>query len=114
LGSSGEALCGCQKISIAVIYHNVLFKFKEGTSAAQIDQVSAALEALPAHIPQIKLILMRENFSDRSKGFTHMLASIFESKADLEIYAKHPEHVKVIENLIKPILQELVVGDIEG
>lgn len=97
-----------------MIYHNVLFKFQEGASAAHIQAISEALEALPAAIPQIKLIKMRENFSNRSQGYTHMLASIFESKADLEIYAKHPAHVAIVEQQIKPIVASTIVGDIEA
>jgi hypothetical protein len=97
-----------------MIYHNVLFKFSAQATEAQVQQLSASLEALTMVIPQIKFLKMRENFSDRNRGFTHMLASGFETLDDLKAYASHPAHVRIIEQQIKPIAEEIVVGDIEA
>ena len=97
-----------------MIYHNVLFKFTAKATDEQLQQLSSALEALPMVIPGLKFLKMRENFSNRNAGYTYMLVSGFDTMEDLKTYATHPAHTRIIEQQIKPILEELAVGDIEA
>ena len=74
-----------------MIHHNVLFKFKEGTSEEVKNAVIRELEALNSEIPEIHSLQVGRNFSDRGKDFELMLISTFQTKADLEVYGKHPK-----------------------
>lgn len=96
-----------------MVYHTVLFKFKEGTTAQQIEAVADGLGALKAEIPAIDFLHFGANFSDRGQGYDYLLQSGFASRTYLEEYIKHPAHVKVVQELIRPILDDLVVGDLE-
>lgn len=96
-----------------MINHTVLFKLKPEASQAQIDGLVAALQALSDKVPTLQQIQVGHNFSDRSKGFSVMLYSTFLDKEGLAAYAVHPEHVKVVNEHVKPILEDIVVADIE-
>ncbi|WP_044206486.1 Dabb family protein [Flammeovirga sp. OC4] len=96
-----------------MINHTVLFKLKEETTATQKQELIDALQALGGKIDELKEIQVKENFSDRSKGFDVVLYSIFDSKEALEAYQVHPAHVKVVGENVKPILADILVADIE-
>ncbi|ANQ47548.1 Dabb family protein [Flammeovirga sp. MY04] len=96
-----------------MINHTVLFKFKEEATQEQIQAMVDALQALGGKIDEIKEIHVKENFSERAKGFTIMLYSLFESKEALEAYQVHPAHVAVVTDHVKPILGDIMAIDIE-
>lgn len=96
-----------------MIYHNVSFKLKKNVSEEQINTMIEKLNALPETISEINLLIVRKNFSDRSMGFGVHLVSTFETKNALNAYIKHPAHINVVDKYIKPLLDELIVSDIE-
>ena len=97
-----------------MIYHTVLFKIKESASAEAVEKMITGLNALGSKIKELKFISVNHNFSTRSKGYNVVLMSAFEDKRSLEAYQVHPEHVSAVENYVKPVIDELVVGDIEA
>jgi len=92
--------------------HVVLFKFKEGTAAEDIQKVEAAFSALPSKIPQIKGYEWGTNNSPEGldKGFTHCFFLTFESEADRAIYLPHPDH-KAFGAVLTPFLEDVLVLD---
>ncbi len=97
-----------------MIEHVVLMRFKEGTGPDVIEALATAFSALPQKIDVIQDYQFGENFAgDRSAGHTHLLYSRFASREDLQAYAGHPDHVDLLENQIKPILESSVVGDLD-
>ena len=96
-----------------MIEHVVLFKFKPDTPDATIAEISTELTQLKSHIPEIKYLTFGENFSNRSKGFNYGLVSRFDNRNDLDTYQKHTEHVRVVNNNIKPVLDDIVAVDYE-
>lgn len=81
-----------------MIYHNVMWKFKdaEGKTAAQnVDIVKAGLEALPQKISEIKSLSFIKNEVVCDRNFDAMLVVVTENEADLNAYKVHPEHKKV-------------------
>jgi hypothetical protein len=81
-----------------MIRHIVLFKFKaqetEALKAEKLEGFKKGLEALPAIIPQVKLLKVGLN-SNPSEQFDMSLLTEFETMEDLHTYAIHPEHQKV-------------------
>lgn len=96
-----------------MIHHNVLFKFKAETPQEAKDLIIEKLEALTADIPEIEMLKVGSNFSERGKGFEMMLVSTFADHEALAAYGRHPKHLEVIATYIKPHLEDIVVGDIE-
>lgn len=76
--------------------------------------MSAEANALPNAINTIPFSLFfRPTFThERAKGFTHVLHSEFNSKADLDAYASHPLHVEFVGKY-KHHFDDVMAVDIE-
>src|SRR4051812_14256194 len=81
--------------------HVVLFKFKDGTSAADIKKVEDAFRALPSKIKEIKAFEWGTNNSpeNANQGFTHCFFVSFVSEKDRAVYLPHPAHKEFISVL---------------
>jgi len=98
--------------SDSLLRHTVFFKFKEGTTPAQIKKVEDAFSALPSKIEQIKGYEWGLNNSPEGldKGFTHAFFLTFESEDDRAIYLPHPDH-KAFGAVLTPHLEDVFVVD---
>lgn len=96
----------------SLLRHVVLFKFKEGASAADIAKVEEAFTALPSKIPQIVGYEWGLNNSPEGleKGFTHCFFLTFNSEEDRAIYLPHPDH-KAFGAVLGPHLDDVLVVD---
>lgn len=96
----------------SVLRHVVLFKFKPGTSAMDIQKVEEAFSALPGKIPQIIGYEWGTNNSPEGldKGFTHCFFLSFSSEEDRAIYLPHPDH-KAFGAVLGPHLDDVLVLD---
>jgi hypothetical protein len=94
-----------------LLLHVVSFKFKEGTSTAEIEKVEKAFVALKKKIPQIATLEWGTNNSPEklNKGFTHCFILGFTEK-DREAYLPHPDH-KEFGKVLGPILGDVFVID---
>jgi len=92
--------------------HVVLFKFKEGTTPADIQKVEAAFVALPSKIAEIKDFEWGLNNSPEGldKGFTHCFFLTFDSEEGRAVYLPHPAH-KAFGNVLGPHLEDVLVLD---
>jgi hypothetical protein len=96
-----------------MIEHLVLFQWQPEASEEQIGAVLEALRGLKDKIPGIVDLSCGENFSERSQGFQHGLVVRLSDRSALEGYFPHPEHQKVVQNLIKPIIAQILSVDYE-
>lgn len=96
-----------------MIVHMVLFQWKEEASPEAITSVLEELRDLKKAIPGIIELSCGENFSARSQGFQNGLLVQFQDRTALEAYIPHPAHQAVVQNLIKPILKDIIVLDYE-
>lgn len=101
-----------EKMNDSILRHVVLFKFKEGTSTADIKKVEVAFADLPSKIPQIKSYEWGLNISPEglNKGFTHCFILTFSSAKDRDIYLPHPDH-KAFGDMLTPNLDDVIVID---
>ncbi len=99
-----------------MIKHIVMWKLKDshdGLSKSEIaKKLKSELEDLKNKIPQIKKIEAGINFNPSDASYDVALYSSFESKEDLAIYQKHPDHMKVAE-FVSQIRTERCVVDYE-
>ncbi|HLJ54926.1 MAG TPA: Dabb family protein [Chthonomonadaceae bacterium] len=96
------------------IVHVVLFRWAETATGAAIDAAMDGLRALEHKIEGIVELSAGENFSDRGKGYTHVLFVKFANRAALEAYVPHPEHQRVVQTLIAPIRSDVLAVDYEA
>lgn len=95
-----------------MIYHVVLFKFKQALSAEEVARYVAGVDRLK----QITGVVSTQcgevgksfysNYSDRTKGFTHTLLVVLEGVEDLERYDKSPLHEEVKQSCIVPLIDK--------
>ena len=92
--------------------HIVLFKFKDGAPATEIEKVEKAFVALKSSTGLIQEMEWGTNVSPEGKadGYTHCFFVTFKSKADLEAYLPHPEHKKFGAGL-KGLIDKVLVID---
>ena len=95
-----------------LLRHTVLFKFKDGTAAADIKKVEDAFRALPSKIKEIKSLEWGTNNSPENlnQGFTHCFFLTFSSEADRAAYLPHPAH-KEFGKILGPYLDKVLVID---
>jgi hypothetical protein len=95
-----------------VLRHVVLFKFKDGTAAADIKKVEDAFRALPSKIKEIQSLEWGTNNSPEglNQGFTHCFFLTFNSEQDRAAYLPHPAH-KAFGEVLGPNLDKVLVVD---
>lgn len=96
-----------------MVVHIVLFKWKPEASRAEIEEALKRLRELPSAIPDLLSLSCGENFSARSQGFTHALVAYFQDRAGLEKYRHHPDHQKIVEEMINPMAAQILAADFE-
>ena len=99
-----------------MIKHIVMWKVKdehEGMNKLELSlELKRVLEELPSKINQIREFEVGFNFNPSDAAYDVVLYSSFDSKEDLEIYQKHPDHVKVA-GFVGVIRTERAVVDYE-
>ncbi|CAI9100693.1 OLC1v1037849C1 [Oldenlandia corymbosa var. corymbosa] len=95
-----------------IIEHIVLFKVKPDVDPSKPIAMANNLTGLASldsvlHISAGPLLRCRSS----SLTFTHMLHSRYASKADLDDYSAHPAHVAVVNDYVKPIVDDVMAVD---
>ncbi len=93
-----------------MIIHIVMFKFKDENKDSNMQTVKAELNNLISKVPTLKSMEVGVNFSKEDRAFDLSLYSTFDTKEDLNTYATHEEHLKVVK-LIKEVATESKVVD---
>ena len=97
-----------------MLKHIVLFKLKENAESASKEEnakkIKRDLESLKGVIPQIRHMEVGINCIPGDAAYDVAIYSEFANEADLSIYAKHPEHVKVAE-FVGKVRESRVVVD---
>jgi len=95
-----------------LLRHVVLFKFKDGTTDAQIGQIERAFCALPDRIQAIHDFEWGTDVSveNLQQGFTHCFVVTFRSRADRAKYLPHPAH-KMFGERLGPHMDKVLVID---
>jgi hypothetical protein len=97
-----------------MIKHIVLWKLKPAAEGAGKEQnavrMKRELEALKTKIPQIRHIEVGANIVPSDGAYDIALYSEFADEQDLDIYQKHPEHLKVAD-FVSKVRESRVVVD---
>lgn len=101
-----------KKADLGKLRHVVLFKFKDGTSKAQVQTIEDAFGGLRSKIPTIVDFEWGTDVSveNLSQGFTHCFLVTFKDSKGRDVYLPHPEHQALVKAL-KPHLDKVLVID---
>lgn len=89
-----------------MINQNVFLKLKEGITKEQTDKLAEELKGLEKLIPNTTFVKAGYNVSQENKnmGFDYGFTLIFSDENSLNNYINHPEHQKVVENYLAPLI----------
>ena len=96
-----------------MIKHVVMWKFKAGASGAERLEMKRQLEALMGVVPTLLGIEVGMDLSGKPAAMDMVLCTEFQSLEDLQAYAVHPEHRKVVE-FVQPLVCDRAVVDYEA
>lgn len=95
-----------------MVVHIVTFQFKEENKQTNIIQAKQMLENLMGAVPTLRSIDVGLNFSKEERAMDMSIIAVFESKEGLDVYAVHPEHLRVVD-FIKTVVEYSKVVDYE-
>ncbi len=99
-----------------MIKHIVMWKIKDShggeTKSEIINNVKNILEELTTKISEIGELEVGINFNPSEAAYDVVLYTSFNTREDLDIYQKHPDHLKVAE-YISEVRTERAVVDYE-
>jgi len=95
-----------------MITHIVMFKFKDDNKDENIQKAKKLLLGLLDTVPMLLNIKVGVNFADEQRAMDLGIITKFDSIDDLDKYAIHPEHLKVVD-FIKQVVEYSKVVDYE-
>ncbi|MBE9504490.1 MAG: Dabb family protein [Proteobacteria bacterium] len=95
-----------------MIRHIVLFKFKEDVDEERRTILISALNGLRDKISLVKELEVGVDIGNKHNSYDIVLNSLFNTFDDVEAYAVHPEHLKVVD-LVKEMCQSSVKVDFD-
>lgn len=98
-----------------MIEHVVLLKLKDGVTKEQTQKLLDGLKKLEKVIPGILEVSSGYNNSPEGKNaeFTYGFIVRFSDAAARDGYVPHPEHQKLAKDLVRPIVDDVLVFDYE-
>lgn len=90
----------------AMIRHIAMLTLRPDTPGDHVDRLVAELRALPSLIPEIDDYEVGVDLGLAEGNATVAVVARFRDTDDWATYRTHPEHVRVIEELILPALDQ--------
>ena len=94
-----------------MLYHLVSMRFTDPTTDAQIDAIARGLQALPSSIEDIRSLRCGRDVVRSDRSYDFGLLVVLEDEAALARYRDHPEHQRVLKDLIRPAVAQVVAVD---
>lgn len=95
-----------------MVRHIVFFKFKDGVDEKKRLELQDALKGLKSGISLVRELEVGADIGHKHNSYDLVLNSLFDSLDDVESYAVHPEHIKVVA-LVRDLCQSSVKVDFE-
>ena len=86
-----------------MIMHVAIFTWREGTTAEDVARVEAELARMPGVIPALREYHFGSNLGLRPGTADFAVIAVLE-RAELAAYLDHPEHQRVVREVISPLL----------
>lgn len=88
----------------------ILFALKPGISLADVRAARESLQALIETMPGVDHLTVTHNTADDRQGYNLALFSGFESKEACEIFLRHPEYRRVMQEELGPLVEQRLVA----
>ena len=88
-----------------MIVHLASFVWKEGTTAEQVSEVTAALNAMAAGVPELRLYLCGENLRLRPSGADFGVLALVDDQAGLDAYLDSDAHAEVYRDFLSVMIE---------
>ncbi len=95
-----------------MIRHTVLLTF-EGVDEALVQTVIDELREMPRLVPEIRSYTVGRDLGLAAGSATVVVSGDFETVEDYQTYSGHPEHVRVLDDHIRPHVTALTRAQIE-
>ena len=89
-----------------MIRHCVMFRWNDDMPVGWIDEVEAALATLPAAIPAIASYSFGRDIGVNAGNHQFAVVADFATVDDYLVYRDHPDHKRVVAELIVPKIAE--------
>ncbi len=96
-----------------MVIHVVMIQFRSEISEEDKEAVREEITALGDLVPGLRNITTGRNFAQEDRAMDLVLIAQFDRREDLEFYATHPEHQKVLA-ILKPMVEYTKVVDFEA
>lgn len=90
-----------------MIRHIAMIRLAHTTTASDLDKIDAGLGTLPALIDEIEAYRFGRDIGHTDGSWDYAVVGDFASLQAYDIYASHPDHVRVIADFIAPHLIEI-------
>ncbi len=95
-----------------MIMHLALFTWREGTTREDIARVEAELSRMPSVVPALHEYHFGPNLGLRPGTADFAVCAIL-PQAELSTYLDHPEHQRVVREVISPLLAARAAVQVE-
>lgn len=89
----------------SMIKHLVLFTRKPNYDRAAYEEMLTGFRSIQSKIPSVKNMSIGEDFSHRG-AFDLALCCEFENEDDLRAYGQHPEHQRLIHEIMPQVVED--------
>ena len=85
-----------------MLHHVVTFQLKSDAPAGQAERICDAINALAANLPEVRSGAAGVDLGLREGNGSFAVALEFDDAEAFKVYADHPEHVRIIKEMIAP------------
>jgi len=90
-----------------MFHHIVMFRFKDGTDSRQIDAITEGLSTLPSEIDVLVAYRFGPDVGITEGSWDYGVAADFAAEAHYADYSIHPAHLRVVEDRVKPFIEDV-------
>lgn len=83
-----------------------MFRWKQGTTALQVQALHEALRGLPALIPELREYRTGPDLGAVDGNWDFVVVADFDDAGGWDVYTWHPAHQEVVAELIRPMAAE--------
>ena len=83
--------------------HLVTFTWQDGVSTEQVEELDGRLSTLPALLPELRAYHHGSDLGLRSGNADYGVCALVDSEADVLAYLDHPEHRRIVQDVITPM-----------
>ena len=90
-----------------MFHHNVMFRFKEGTTQDQIDAITSGLATLPNQIDVLLGYRFGPDVAITDGSWDYGVTADFARASHYGDYSMHPAHLGVVQEYVSPVVDEV-------